>query len=70
MSSLLDQNQQALLESLAATLSPSQAIWVSGYTAALGRSATSAVTSAPAAKNITVLYGTVWKLRDARGKNL
>ncbi len=58
MSSLLDQNQQALLESLAATLSPSQAIWVSGYTAALGRSATSAVTSAPAAKNITVLYGT------------
>ncbi|MFT5904487.1 MAG: sulfite reductase (NADPH) flavoprotein alpha-component [Cryomorphaceae bacterium] len=58
MASLLDQNQQALLESLAATLSPSQAIWVSGYTAALGRSATSAVTSAPAAKNITVLYGT------------
>lgn len=58
MSSLLDQNQQALLESLAATLSPSQAIWVSGYTAALGRSATSAVTPALATKNITVLYGT------------
>ena len=55
MSSLLDQNQQALLESLAATLSPTQAIWVSGYTAALGAGASSV---APANKNITVLYGT------------
>ena len=58
MSSLLDQNQQALLESLAATLTPAQALWVSGYTAALGRTATSTAASAPAAKNITVLYGT------------
>jgi len=55
MSSPLDQNQQSLLESLASTLSPTQAIWVSGYTAALGGSAGS---SAPATKNITVLYGT------------
>lgn len=55
MSSPLDQNQQSLLESLASTLSPTQAIWVSGYTAALGGSAGSA---APASKNITVLYGT------------
>ncbi|MGJ8655978.1 MAG: diflavin oxidoreductase [Akkermansiaceae bacterium] len=54
MSSLLDQNQQALLESLAATLSPTQAIWVSGYTAALG----AGTSAAPATKNITVLYGT------------
>jgi len=55
MSSPLDKNQQSLLESLASTLSPNQAIWVSGYTAALGGSAGSA---APASKNITVLYGT------------
>ncbi len=54
MSSPLDQNQQSLLESLASTLSPTQAIWVSGYTAALGGGGG----SAPAAKNITVLYGT------------
>jgi len=63
MSSLLDQNQQALLESLAATLNPAQAVWVSGYAAALGRAASSAVApaiaaAAPATKNITVLYGT------------
>lgn len=55
MSSPLDKNQQSLLESLASTLSPTQAIWVSGYTAALGGGAGSA---APASKNITVLYGT------------
>lgn len=54
MSSPLDRNQQSLLESLAATLSPTQAIWVSGYTAALGGGAS----AAPASKNITVLYGT------------
>ena len=54
MSSPLNANQQALLESLAGTLSPTQAIWVSGYTAALG----GAAGAAPAAKNITVLYGT------------
>jgi len=53
MSSPLDQNQQALLESLTATLNPTQAIWVSGYTAALGGGA-----GASASKNITVLYGT------------
>ena len=55
MSSPLDQNQQALLESLAATLNPTQAIWVSGYTAALGGGASA---GASASKNITVLYGT------------
>lgn len=54
MSSPLDQNQQSLLESLASTLNPTQAIWVSGYTAALGGGAS----AAPASKNITVLYGT------------
>ena len=54
MSSPLNTDQQSLLESLAATLSPTQAIWVSGYTAALG----GAASSAPAAKNITILYGT------------
>lgn len=54
MSSPLDRNQQSLLDSLAATLSPTQAIWVSGYTAALGGGAS----AAPASKNITVLYGT------------
>ncbi len=64
MSLPLDQNQQSLLESLAATLSPVQAIWVSGYTAALGASASAssgvgaAAPAAPASKNITVLYGT------------
>ncbi len=57
MSSPLDRNQQALLESLAATLSPNQAIWVSGYTAALGSSAVPS-SSASSAKNITVLFGT------------
>ena len=56
MSSPLDQNQYSLLESLANTLTPTQAIWVSGYTAALGRGASTA--TAPANKNITVLYGT------------
>lgn len=56
MSSPLDQNQQALLESLAATLNPTQAIWVSGYTAALGGGASAE--SGSASKNITVLYGT------------
>lgn len=54
MSSPLDQNQQSLLESLAPTLNPTQAIWVSGYTAALAGGAS----AAPASKNITVLYGT------------
>jgi len=61
MSSVLDQNQLSLLESLAATLNPAQAIWVSGYTAALGSSIglTAAPPAAtPAGKNITVLYGT------------
>ena len=57
MSSPLDRNQQALLESLAATLSPTQAIWVSGYTAALGSSA-APTTSVSSSKNITVLFGT------------
>ncbi len=56
MSSPLDQNQQALLESLAATLNPTQAIWVSGYAAALGNGASSGASST--SKNITVLYGT------------
>ena len=55
MSSPLYQNQQALLESLAATLNPTQAIWVSGYTAALGGGASA---GASASKNITILYGT------------
>ena len=60
MSSPLDQNQQSLLESLASTLSPTQAIWVSGYTAGLaGIGASSApVAAASTSQNITVLYGT------------
>lgn len=60
MSTPLDKNQQSVLESLASSLSPTQAIWVSGYTAALGRDAgvTAGASSTHSARNITVLYGT------------